>query len=151
MDLLANQGKLLENQERILARLGEERNDPWRPNHTNTDGVLWTTTDDDGGSRTERMRTQRCTHGCAATLREAGVVDLRTFHDTCVVDRGGDVLLSTSEEEREMTSGADALEREYARALEAGTMPLVRCSVSLTDQRTCTGWNPRVARCMASK
>ena len=154
MEILNNQKKILENQERILSQLSSSSssNNPWQPNAKNTEDVLWTTHEvDDATSqeaRMERVRVQRCKTGCAASMRAEGVTDLSMFYDKCVLD-GGDVLLSTSTAETPMTTGAAALVAEYAKALETGSKPLVRCSVPVTDDdETCNTWNPTISRCM---
>lgn len=96
----------------------------------------------------ERMRMQRCRTGCTASIRAEGVTDMSMFYDKCVLD-GGDVLFSTSTAETLMTTGAVALVAEYAKALETGSKPLVRCSVPVTDDNeTCNTLNSTISRCM---
>ena len=145
MDILKNQKKILQNQERLLEQMSLKvaRNNPWKPHTQDTDGVMWTT---DEVSRESRMQEQRCKTGCAASLAGEGVTDLSMFYDKCVLD-GGDVLLGTTSEVS-MTTGAEALVGEYAKSLERGERPTVRCSISVTDDNSCDVWNAGISTCM---
>ena len=155
MEILANQKKILQNQELILERLQAHKrgeNNPWTPNETqNVDGVMWSTEDTPSTSqenRRQRMHERRCEIGCVASLRKEGVTDLSTFYDKCVLD-GGDVLLSTSTTEMSMTDGAESLVAEYARALERAERPIVRCSASVTESDVCDVWDAEISKCMS--
>ena len=157
MDILANQKKIIKNQERILERLPTTKSgdqDPWKPNEAqNTDGVMWSTEDTPSMSQEnplQRMQQRQCEFGCAASLRREGVTDLSTFYDKCVLD-GGDVLLSTLSSEISVTDGAESLISKYARALESDERPIVRCSASVTESDVCDVWNAEISKCLSSQ
>lgn len=117
----------------------------WSPNADDQTGVLWETSDDAETSQRNRLEYMACRRRCAAPLDAAGVTDLTTFYDRCVLD-GGDVTLETSSKARALTADAAAAVRAYAAATDAGARPVVRCSRPVAPG--CDVWNQTVSRCL---
>jgi len=119
----------------------------WSPNATNQTDVLWETSNDAETSQRDRLEYMACRRRCAVPLDAAGVTDLTTFYDRCVLD-GGDVTLETSSATDAFTSDAATAVRAYVAATDAGARPVVRCSRPVAPD--CGVWNQAVSRCLDS-